>query len=131
MVGVGAVIFKNDQLLLVKRRFEPKAQFWSLPGGLVEWGETVEEAIIRETREECGIEIDPIRLVDVIDFIDRDERGEIRYHYVLVDFEACYLGGEVAPQSDAADARWFSPSELTEISLPEITRKFLQKHYSL
>ena len=131
MVGVGAVIFKNDQLLLVKRRFEPEAQFWSLPGGLVEWGETVEEAIIRETREECGIEIGPIRLVDIIDFIERDERGEIRYHYVLVDFEARYLGGEVAPESDAADARWFSPSELTEISLPEITRKFLQKHYSL
>ncbi len=77
LLGVGAVIFKNDKILLVKRKFEPKARFWTLPGGMVELGESLAHALKREIREECGIKIEPQKVIDVIDYIERDEEHQV------------------------------------------------------
>lgn len=110
---------------MVKRRYEPKSNFWSLPGGLVKIGEGVRQALIREVREECGIEIEPIKIIDVIDFIEKDKEEKIRFHYVIIDFEANYKRGELSPASDVLNAKWFKLTELSKIKLPEVTKKFL------
>lgn len=129
LLGVGAVIIKNGKILLVKRRFEPKANYWTLPGGLVELGEEVRQALIREIREECGIEIEPAKIIDVIDFIEYDAEARVKFHYILIDFEAVYKGGEITPSSDVLNVKWFTKNELNNIELPEITQKFLEKYY--
>lgn len=129
LVGVGAVVFKGERILLVKRRFEPRAATWTLPGGLVERGETCRAAAVREVREECAIEIELSRLVDVIDYIERDAQERVRFHYVLVDFEARYVSGELRPSSEILDARWFSKSAISGLVLPPITASFLKEHY--
>ncbi|NIR48679.1 NUDIX hydrolase [candidate division KSB1 bacterium] len=129
LVGVGAVVFKHERLLLVKRKFEPKSNYWTLPGGLVKLGENAREALVREVKEECGIEVVPVRLVDVVDYIEKDARENIKYHYVLIDFETEFKAGTLTPASDILDARWFDKSDLADLALPEITEKFLKKHY--
>lgn len=129
LLGVGAVVLQDDKILLVKRRNEPSASCWTLPGGLVELGETVHEAIIREIWEECGIEVVLNKIMDVIDYIKVDNMQKVQYHYVLIDFEAQYKGGTLKPASDIVDAKWFVRSELTERTLPEITERFLKKYY--
>jgi len=131
LVTVGAVIIKDDKILLVKRRYEPKANFWTLPGGRVKLGEGVRQALIREIREECGIEIEPIRIIDVIDFIEQDEDERVRFHYVIIDFEAIYKDGEIRPASDVLNARWVLFSELNKINLPEITKDFFKKNFKI
>jgi len=131
LVAVGAVIIKDDKILLVKRRYEPKANFWTLPGGHVKLGEGVRQALIREIHEECGIEIEPKKIIDVIDFIEQDEDERIRFHYVIVDFEAIYKNGEIKPASDVQNAKWFFLSELNKINLPEITKNFFKKNFKI
>jgi ADP-ribose pyrophosphatase len=131
LVAVGAVIIKDGKILLVKRRYEPKANYWTLPGGLVKLGEGVRQALIREVREECGIEIEPKRIIDVIDFIDKDENERFRFHYVIVDFEAIYRKGTIKPASDVQSARWFSFAELNKVKLPKLTKSFLKDNLRL
>ncbi|MFQ5650371.1 MAG: NUDIX hydrolase [bacterium] len=131
MIAVGAVIFRNDRLLLIKRRHEPKADYWTLPGGLVEVGENTREALVREVREECNVLVKPTRIVDVIDYVERDQTQRVRYHYVLVDFEAEYISGTAFASSDAVEVKWFSTDELRQANLPDMTRDFLSKHYRL
>ena len=128
-VAVGAVIFQGDQILLVKRRSEPKASNWTIPGGVVELGETVEACVRREIQEECGLIIELVRLVDVIDYIEKDTLNRIKYHYVIIDYEARVVGGSLNADSDAVEARWFDNNELPNLNLPEITRTFLDRHY--
>jgi ADP-ribose pyrophosphatase len=129
LVAVGAVIFKNEKLLLVKRGKEPHESSWTFPGGVVELGETIESCIIREVLEECGITIRPTRLIEVIDYIEKDELNQIKYHYVIIDFEAEIITGELHAGSDAKDVGWFDDNELPKLNLPAITRTFLKKHY--
>ena len=131
VVCVGAVIFNDSKILLIKRQHEPKAQLWTLPGGIIEIGEKTEQAIIREVKEECGILIKPIKIVDVIDYIERDTSSKVLYHYVIIDFEAEYISGVMNASSDALEAKWFSKSEIKKANLPEITHAFLSKHYHL
>lgn len=131
MVAVGAVIRHFDKILLVQRGHEPAARLWTLPGGMVQLGETVREALVREIREECGIEIVPERIIDVVDYIEKDEFGKIKVHYVIADFHAQYKGGETAPASDVLDAKWFSPSDLIKLDMPDITKTFFGKHFGL
>ena len=114
-VGVGAVILHQDKVLLVRRGKAPSFGKWSLPGGLVELGESAREAIAREIMEECGIKI---RLVDVCGVLDRvvkDDAGRVRYHYVLVDYLAYPDSLDVQAGDDAAEAQWFEVAELAEL----------------
>jgi len=114
-VGVGAVILHDDKVLLVRRGKSPSFGKWSLPGGLVELGETTREAIAREIVEECGIKIRVVDVAGVIDRIVRDDAGRVRYHYVLVDYLAYPESTDVEAGSDAAEAQWFSIDRLGEL----------------
>jgi len=132
MVGVGVITFNEEnKVLLVKRGNEPSKGFWSLPGGMVELGERVREAGIREVKEECNIDIEPEDVISVVDLILKDQAGEIKYHYILIDYLAKYIGGELKPQSDVIDAGWFSYSEIAELDIPEVTRGVLEKAFRL
>ena len=117
MPSVGAVVLKDDRVLLVLRGQEPSRGRWSIPGGVMELGETIQETGRREVREECGVHVEVENIVEVRDAIVRDEEGRIRYHYVLVDVVARYLDGELTVGSDADDARWVSEDELPTYDL--------------
>lgn len=105
-VGVGAVILDGRRVLLVKRGGQPSAGKWSLPGGLVDLGETTVEAIAREVAEECGLQIRIAGLAGIVDRVVRDDAGRVRYHYVLVDYLAYPDAGIAVAGSDAADVQW-------------------------
>jgi len=112
LVGVGAIVIEAGRVLLVKRRREPLAGRWSLPGGLVEIGETLAEAVQREALEEAGLEVHVGPLVDVVDRVHRDAEGRIEYHYVLVDYLCQPRCGTLAAGDDAGEAVWAGPGEL-------------------
>jgi mutator protein MutT len=116
-VGVGAVIVQDGQVLIVKRKFEPLAGQWSLPGGGVELGETLEDSIVREMLEETGLDIEVGPVIEVFDRITRDDDGTVRYHFVLVDYLCWPVGGELRASSDVADARFVDPADLPQYKL--------------
>lgn len=120
IVGVGAVVIQDDQVLLVRRGEEPLKGRWSLPGGALELGESLEEAVVREVLEECCVNVHPIAVVEVFDKITRGADGRIQYHYVLVDFLCRCVGGTVQCASDAADARWVRREQLNSHSSYEL-----------
>ena len=111
-VGVGAVILDGDRVLLIQRGGVTLPGKWSIPGGLVELGETTREAVCREIGEECGLEIDLVDVCGVLDRVVRDPDGRVRYHWVLVDFLAVARGGTLCAGDDAADARWVPIDEV-------------------
>ena len=125
IVGVGVVVFRGGDVLLIKRAKPPVSDRWSIPGGAQEIGETVREAARREVAEETGVEIEIVGLVDVVDGITRDADGRARYHYTLVDFAARWLSGEALAASDAAAVRWVSLDALAGIALWEETRRII------
>ena len=112
MVGVGVVVWRGDEVLLIKRGKPPRAGSWSLPGGRQKLGETTRDAGVREVMEETGVEVRIEGLVDVVDSITRDEHGRVRLHYTLVDFRARWVSGEPSAATDAADARWVHADDL-------------------
>jgi ADP-ribose pyrophosphatase YjhB (NUDIX family) len=126
---VGLYVVKDGKVLLVRRGNEPGRGKWSLPGGRIRFGERSEEAALREMREETGLEVRLRRVVDVVDVFWQSERGELLEHFVIVDFEAEVIGGELRPADDALDARWFSPEELKGLEMTESTRRFLEEHF--
>jgi len=127
IAGVAAVIFKGNEVLLTKRMNPPGEGLWGLPGGVVELGETVREAIVREVKEECGIDVEPIRLLDVHDSIVRNGEGRVRFHYILSEFLCRVVGGSLKPSSDALEARWFPLDKLEEIPISRGTLRFIMK----
>ena len=116
-VGVGAVIVDGERVVLIKRRFEPLKGQWSLPGGAVEVGESLEECVAREMLEETGLEVEVGPVIEVFDRITRDEDGRVRYHYVLVDYLCWPVAGALRAGSDVDDAVFAHPSELTAFKL--------------
>lgn len=123
IVGVGVVLWRQDRILLVRRRKPPRRGQWSLPGGAQRLGETVEETARREVLEETGLTIEILGLVDVFDSIHKDPKGDVEYHYTLVDFCAVWVAGEPAAASDAAEATWFSFDRIRALGLwPETLR---------
>jgi ADP-ribose pyrophosphatase YjhB (NUDIX family) len=116
VVGVGAVIIHDNQVLLIQRGQEPLKGEWSLPGGALELGETLEQGIQREVLEETGLEVEPLKIIEVFDRIVRDEAGAVRFHYVLVDYLCRVTGGILCCASDAAAAHWLRREELNSHS---------------
>lgn len=110
LVGVGAVIVQEGRVLLVQRGREPMKGNWTIPGGLIEIGEMLHEAVVRETREETGLEVEPIELVEVLDRIHREE-GRVRYHFVIADYLCRVVGGTAVAADDAAAVRWVERDE--------------------
>ena len=125
-IAVGAVVIRDEKVLLVKRRKPPGKGLWSIPGGRVELGETLKEAAEREVKEEAGVIIRAKDPVYTFDLIDRDKQGYIRFHYVIVDLLADYVSGKPNPSSDACEARWVTPRELEELPVSRITKEFLK-----
>lgn len=111
-VGVLAVARRGDRLLLVRRRNPPDAGKWGFPGGAQELGETVAEAAVRELREETGVAAAPVGVLDVVDFIDRDGEGRVRFHYTLVAVLAEWRHGEGVAADDVDEVRWIAFGEL-------------------
>jgi ADP-ribose pyrophosphatase YjhB (NUDIX family) len=121
-VGVGALIYDGDRILVVQRGNPPLQGYWSLPGGGVEAGERLEDALVREVREETGLTVSADSLAMVFERIMPDSDGRCEYHYVLIDFYCTILGGELQPGDDSRDVRWFALSALDGLQLTAGTR---------
>ena len=130
LVGAGALIHKDGKVLLVKRNNEPNKGRWALPGGLVELGEKVEDAVRREVREEVGLEVDLEGLLDVANDIHYDDRGNIRYHYILVDYLAKPTGGRLRLSSESSTSKWFGPKQLQHLNSSDNTKRVVRRFLS-
>jgi 8-oxo-dGTP diphosphatase len=131
-VGVGAVVWNDHrEVLLVRRANPPRQNEWSLPGGKVEFGETLRGALTREVREETGLEIEILDLIDVAELVPDAAAGAPDKHYVLVDFYARALRGTAAAASDAAEARWFSMAEIDALPLWSKTLRIIAESAKL
>jgi ADP-ribose pyrophosphatase len=128
-VAVGAVVFKDERVLLVRRGQPPSKNLWAIPGGSVEIGETLQEAAEREILEETGIKIQAGEPVFTFDVIDRDGTGKIRFHYVIVDLAADYVTGDPQAGDDAAEARWVSAQEIDELQVSTPTLNLLKTKF--
>ncbi|MBI2204944.1 MAG: NUDIX hydrolase [Candidatus Rokubacteria bacterium] len=118
-VGVGAVVFHQGRVLLVRRGGSPSMGKWTLPGGLVELGETAAEAVCRELREECAIDIDLVDVAGVFDRVVRDADGRIRYHYVLIDYLATAVSDAICAGDDAAEAQWVDIDHVAQLDVTD------------
>jgi len=124
-VGVGVVVWRGDDVLLVKRGKPPRLGSWSLPGGAQHLGETAAEAALREVAEETSLAVDILGLIDVVDSIQRDDSGAIRYHYTLVDFAAQWRAGEPIAGDDAAEALFIPAADLGQMALWSETHRII------
>ena len=116
-VGVGAVIVQDGRVLLIRRGQPPLLGEWSLPGGVLECGETLREATVREAREETGLVVETVDMLGVYERVIHSDDERVRYHYVLIDFLCRPIAGELKAGSDAADVRWFTRTELPALNL--------------
>ncbi len=128
-IAVGAVVFNQNRVLLVKRGKPPSQNEWSIPGGSVKLGETLQQAAEREIYEETGIIILAQKPVYVFDLVQKDKSGRIRFHYIIIDLMAEYKGGKLLPGDDALDARWFLKTEIENPRVNRMTRKLLGKQF--
>jgi ADP-ribose pyrophosphatase YjhB (NUDIX family) len=141
LVGVGAIVVHEGRVLLVRRGTEPLKGHWTLPGGLLELGESLIEGVAREVREETGLLVEPLELVDLIDRIHREaapeawrETARVRYHYVIADYLCRVTGGELRAASDADAVRWVERAEWNSHSalvLDPITVRVIEKGWQL
>jgi ADP-ribose pyrophosphatase YjhB (NUDIX family) len=129
LVGVGALIIDSGRILLVKRGHPPLAGEWSIPGGVLELGETLREAAVREAREETCLVVEAIELLGVYDRVLRDDAGRILYHFVLIDFLCHALAGEAHAADDADEVRWFTPAEAAVLPLAEDTAQVIRQAF--
>jgi 8-oxo-dGTP diphosphatase len=128
-VGVGAVVVHQGRVLLIQRGKEPLRGRWVVPGGTVELGETLEEAIVREVLEETGVRVKPRDIMTVFDRIQRSA-GQVEYHYVIVDYRCDYVSGELRAASDALDAAWAAEDELERFDLPPLALELVRQAFS-
>ena len=128
IVGVGAVIICNGKILLEKRKNEPGKGKWSVPGGLVELGESVEQTVMREVEEETGLEVEKPEHIDVVDNIIRDESGRVKYHFVIIDYFMKLKGGTLKAASDAEELKWVPLSDVEKYDLTKTFRAFFQRN---
>lgn len=126
-VAVGAVVIHKGRVLLVQRGQAPAEGFWAIPGGSVELGETLQSAAEREIKEETGIVIQAREPIFTFDMVEKDAQGRVRFHYVIIDLQAEYVGGELRPGTDARQARWVAPAELDSLNVSPKTRELLKQ----
>jgi mutator protein MutT len=124
VVGVGGVVVRDGAVLLIRRGKPPLLGRWTIPGGTVELGESLEQALVREMQEETGLTVAPVRLITVFDRVERD--GErVVYHYVIVDYLCRWLAGEAVAGSDAMAVAWARPEDFAAYDLPEKAREVI------
>ena len=126
-IAVGAIVIRDNKVLLVKRKQPPSEGLWAIPGGRVELGETLQEAAEREVKEETGVTVRAGNPVYTFDLLEQDDAERIRYHYVIVDLVADYVTGEPNPGDDACEARWVTSKELQDLPVSQTTREVLRK----
>jgi ADP-ribose pyrophosphatase len=129
VVAIGAIVFRNNRVLLVRRGRPPSQDLWAIPGGRVEIGETLQEAAEREILEETGITIQALEPVYTFDYIERDGSDLPRFHYVIIDLTADYIRGEIKAGDDAAEARWVAAEELAGINVSSKTLRLLKTRF--
>ena len=128
IVGVGAIIIQNGKILLEKRKNDPGRGKWSIPGGIVELGESLEQTVIREVQEETGLVVDAPELIDVVGQAALDESGKVKYHFVIVDYLVKLKGGTARAASDAAELEWALLDEVEQKDLTKSFRSFFEKN---
>jgi 8-oxo-dGTP diphosphatase len=128
VVGVGAVILDGAKVLLEKRKNMPSKGKWSIPGGLVELGEHVEDAVVREVKEETRLDVIEPRLLDVVDYVSLGEKGGVVYHYVILDYLVTVKNGKAKAASDADALKWVLLDEVEEYDLTESFRQFFRRN---
>ncbi len=128
VIGVGAIMVCDGKILLEKRKSEPGKGKWSVPGGLVELGESTEQAVIREVKEETGLDVENPELVDVVNNIIFDENGKIKYHFVIVDYFVKLKGGELKAADDAEELKWVALDEAENYNITKPLKAFLQRN---
>lgn len=126
LIGVGAIIVQGGKVVLVRRGHAPLEGEWSIPGGVLEVGETMREGVIREAREETSLTVEALDLLGVYDRVLRDDRGQVLYHYVLIDFLCRVREGSLREAGDAAEARWFTQQEASALPLPPDTAEVVR-----
>jgi 8-oxo-dGTP diphosphatase len=133
IVGVGAVVIDGTKVLLVRRGQEPLMGEWSLPGGALELGETLQQGVVREVLEETGLIVVPGGIIEILDRITPDEAsGRVRYHYVLIDFVCHVTGGALCPATDAEEVRWVERDQLQNgYRLAPVTLVVIEKAFRL
>ena len=131
VAGVGAILLEGERVLLVRRGRPPQKGLWSIPGGGVELGETLEKAVEREVREECGLGVRVIELVEVFERILHDADGRVEYHYVLMDYLCEPAGGRLQAGDDAAAARWTPLEQLRELPMTAGTPAVIEKAFAI
>ncbi len=129
LLGVGALIFEADSILLAMRGKPPLMGLWSLPGGLVESGESLDQAVRREVREETGLEVQPLGLLEVFERIMPDASGAPEYHYVLLDYICRVTGGQLCAGDDACRAEWVRRADLKKLEITEGTLGVIEKGF--
>ena len=127
---MGALIFEGDAILLVERAGEPLKGYWSLPGGLVETGESIEDAVRREVREETGLQVELLSRFDIFERIMRDAEGRAEYHYVLVDYICKVVGGAPCAGDDVSRLEWVKRPALGNYKLTEGTLEAIERAFS-
>jgi ADP-ribose pyrophosphatase YjhB (NUDIX family) len=130
VVGVGAVVVHDHKALIVKRAHEPRKGEWSLPGGHVELGESLHDAVRREIREETGIDVEVGPIVEVLDRVHRVD-GRVRYHFVIVDYLCAWIGGEVCAGDDADGVAWARNDELEAYGVNAVAARVIRKGLAL
>lgn len=129
LLGVGALIYERDCILMVERGGEPLKGWWSIPGGLVETGELLEDAVCREVREETGLEVEPVHMLTIFERIMRDAKGAAEYHYVLVDYICRVRGGGLRAGDDVSRAEWVRRRDLKPMRITEGTLGVIEKGF--
>ena len=130
MVGVGGVVIRDGRALLIKRGSAPLKDQWSIPGGTLELGESIQEGVRRELLEETGIEVRVGELIEVFDRIFRDADGKIQYHFVIVDYLCEAISGEARAASDVTDVAWVNEADLWNYKLTEAATRVIRKAFA-
>ncbi|HEX3745676.1 MAG TPA: NUDIX hydrolase [Bryobacteraceae bacterium] len=129
IVGIGALIFQRDRILMAQRGKQPLQGWWSLPGGALEVGESLADGIRREVREETGLDVHPVGVLEIFERIMRDASGAPEYHYVLIDYVCRIVGGELCAGDDACEVEWVRRRDLPELHITEGTLAVIEKGF--